>query len=82
MRQSNSDQTAQPGSLVSLRCVLLGVPRVQHFLGGGGGVGGGLRCADAQSCLKCADPESFVREGPTLTCFYRGVRDDPGKYNY
>ena len=43
---------------------------------------GGLRCADAQSCLICADPESFVREGPTLTSFCRGVSDDPSKYNY
>ena len=29
----------------------------------------------------CADPEHFIREGPTLTTFLEG-RDNPNKYPY
>ena len=31
--------------------------------------------------MPCADPESFVRGGPTLTIFLDG-RDNPSKYHY
>ena len=31
--------------------------------------------------VSCADPESFVRGGPTLTRILEG-RDDPSKYHY
>ena len=31
--------------------------------------------------MPCADPESFVRGGPTLTSVLEG-RDDPSEFNY
>ena len=35
-----------------------------------------------QTQLPCADPESFVRGGPTLTTFFFEGKEDPNKYYY